>query len=39
MLKRKHVSNVIISVTKSNFERHFSTYVFASSMYLARPQA
>jgi hypothetical protein len=28
-----------MSVPKSNFEGHFSTYVFGSCMYLARPQA
>jgi len=38
-VKRKHVSNVNMSVPKSNFEGYFSTYVFGSCMYLARTQA
>jgi len=33
------MSNVNISVSKSNFEGHFSTYVFGSFMFMLRPQA
>ena len=38
-VKRKHVSNVNMSVLKSNVEGHFTTYVFGSCMFLARLQA
>jgi len=38
-LKRIHVSNVKMSVPNSNFEGHFTTYVFGRCMFLARPQA
>ena len=37
-VKRKHVSNVNMSVPKSNFERHFTTYALRSCKFLARPQ-
>jgi len=33
------MSNVNFSVPQINFEGHFTTYVFGSCMFLARPQA
>ena len=38
-VKRKHVSNVNMSVPKRNFEGNFTTYVLGSCMFLARQQA